>query len=107
MNNDLISRKALLEDCLNRLNRFGASAFEFENCFPYWIFHKAITEAPVVDAEPVQRGEWINGCECSVCGQAYGPVNKTYAKNYHYCTYCGARMTERKETKTTKREENE
>lgn len=55
MASDLISRDALFEDCLNQLNRFNISAYEFENCYPYWIFHKAIKEAPDVDAVEVVR----------------------------------------------------
>lgn len=109
MNNDLISRKALIEDCLNRLNRFDTSAFEFENCFPYWIFHKAITEAPVVDAEPVLHGYNATPTHpsdqfvCSCCGftceiteirydaDGLGEPD-VYEYDCKYCPNCGARM---------------
>lgn len=41
-----------------------------------------------------QRGEWENGCECSVCGMAYGPRNEAQKKHYRFCPNCGARMEE-------------
>lgn len=39
-----------------------------------------------------QRGEWKNGCECSICGVACGPHNATQKEYYHFCPNCGARM---------------
>lgn len=69
----------------------------FLNC------HKArdsINEAPIIDAEPVRHGKWIqiwenpdDGnnviCSCSVCGQ-----NNNWYKNilHPYCPECGAKM---------------
>ena len=33
----------------------GITEFTFENCYPYWIFAKAIKSSPTVDAVPVVR----------------------------------------------------
>lgn len=97
MNNDLISRSALYEDCVNQLSKFDVSAFAFKICFPYWIFHKAITEAPHIDAEPVRHGRWLNlaydsaWTKCSECGCNWerGIVENC---NMIYCPNCGAKM---------------
>lgn len=53
---------------------------------------RVIETAPDVDAAIPQRGEWENGCECSVCGMAYGPRNEAQKKHYRFCPNCGARM---------------
>ena len=100
MNDDLISRSALYEDCVNQLSKFDVSAFAFKICFPYWIFHKAITEAPHIDAEPVRHGRWIlykQNVECSECHVKWA-VDKSIAvvytsiKDLKYCPNCGAKM---------------
>lgn len=41
-------------------------------------------------------GKWVHGCECSVCGEAYGPKNKAHMRHYRYCPNCGAKMEESK-----------
>lgn len=52
----------------------------------------AIEDSPAVDAESVRHGKWVNMCECSVCGRAYGPRNAVHIRHYHYCPSCGAKM---------------
>lgn len=86
MNNDLISRKALLE--------------RIEKDAPWWWknFHSfrivdMIQDAPSVDAEPVQHGHWDDSFDgitpyCSVCGMSHNCINRTP----DYCPHCGARM---------------
>lgn len=91
-NNDLISRKALLDEL--------SEDIDFErnyNAPPTAIaaFKIAIKRAkslPAVDAEPVKRGRWENGGDgiYDTC---------TYCKEYiymalpmNYCPNCGAKM---------------
>jgi hypothetical protein len=61
-----------------------------------------IKQMPTIEAEPVRRGEWIQiggkTMKCSVCGW-YQSAKRTetvksgcFAKAYHFCTACGARM---------------
>lgn len=72
MNNDLISRSALI----TAINT-NSPTFHDGQDIANWQA-KCINEAPAVDAEPVQHGEWIlNPCNlynnatwvCSVCGR--------------------------------------
>ena len=92
MNNDLISRSALIAAINTNIITFygGQDIANWQA--------KCINEAPAVDAEPVQHGEWsdyrINGydglhpvyeTQCSLCGG--------YARfTYRFCPHCGARM---------------
>lgn len=96
MNNDLISRSALLEDAYmtgmwNRVTRaFDLCVVDLED----------VQNAPAVDAEPVRHGRWINKTEpqyaelemrfdCSVCHHIFyaGGV-----ETFRYCPWCGAKM---------------
>lgn len=67
-----------------------------------------VFDAPVVDAEPVKHGQWLDvlvadddegetdGVKCSVCG--YTDINVYWAKTYHrFCPNCGAKMDEVRE----------
>ena len=99
MNNNLISRSALLEkQCCGRISG------------------EDVRNAPAVDAEPVRHGRWIVKCEmrgdpyddgwweewkalCSECGRmiyldeyecANGNIKKEIAE-FPYC-HCGAKM---------------
>lgn len=92
MNNDLISRSALLE----AIEKDHPPFYDGQDIADWQ--EKCIKEAPAVDAEPVRHGEWsnyrINGydglhpvyeTQCSLCGG--------YARfTYRYCPHCGARM---------------
>lgn len=86
MNNDLISRPALA-DRIKQIPEDVCDGFQhvkfIEDC---------IQDAPAVDVEPVRHGKWVNMCECSVCGRAYGPRNAVHIQHYHYCPKCGAKM---------------
>lgn len=91
MNNDLISRKALLE-------RIEEDAPWWWQNFHSFLIVDMIEDAPGCGAEPVRHGEWsdyrINGydglhpvyeTQCSLCGG--------YARfTYRFCPHCGARM---------------
>lgn len=49
---------------------------------------------PLVDVAPVVHGQWVNGCQCSVCGDRHGPYNSRHKPFYNYCPHCGAKMDE-------------
>ena len=101
-NDDLISRKALLEHLRTIL---------MSDVFYDWInmemhvkcsvgilgerFRREIESAPAVDAKRVLRGEWIEkpyllGTTryCSRCGANYGMPHGVF----NYCPSCGAKM---------------
>ena len=95
MNNDLISRKALLE-------RIKEDAPWWWQNFHSYLIVDMLKEAPVIEAEPVRHGEWIlNPCNlyndatwvCSVCGNEWVLIDGTPLDNQmNYCPKCGARM---------------
>lgn len=103
MNNDLISRSALLEELKNRYDEAKqreAANYEWETFESSGIESAmlCVENFPAVDAEPVRHGEWsnyrINGydglhpvyeTQCSLCG---GYVRFTY----RFCPHCCARM---------------
>lgn len=89
MNNDLISRSALLEkECCGRISG------------------NDVRNAPAVDAEPVRHGRWIENEDtdvyagfwnCSECGhEIYSDmslIEELQEQGYAlYCQYCGAKM---------------
>lgn len=98
MNNDLISRSALLRETALITEHFSdeIDAITIEH---------AIRTAPAVDAEPMRHGKWLfsdyDYFTCSVCGGQYftGADSTKDAKAmlennayYPYCPYCGASM---------------
>lgn len=83
MNNDLISRSALLEAMPK-----NDEIFSFE-------VRRVICNAPAVDAEVVRHGRWIEGFfantfECSVCFD--NGVCLCHKKKSKHCPECGAKM---------------
>lgn len=52
----------------------------------------AIDLMPDADVAPVVHGRWVNGCQCSVCGDSHGPYNSRHKPYYNYCPNCGAKM---------------
>lgn len=44
------------------------------------------------DVASVVHGRWLNGCECSVCGDRHGPINEKLMPYYNFCSNCGAKM---------------
>ena len=98
MNNDLISRSALmkrLKDWRNTHNYQDDSAL----CATLDTVLLAIDDAPAVDAEPVRRGEWENGSNrtsktylrrCTACGRECYFCGT--GCSYNYCPNCGAKM---------------
>ena len=84
MDNDLISRSALVED-FRRIARAQANARVFEAADAWEGAADRIENAPAVDAEPVRHGRWEHGMRCTQCGQI--DLSKP-----NYCPNCGARM---------------
>jgi hypothetical protein len=103
MNNDLISRSALLEK-VHWVAGEGTSGR---------VYVSDINEAPAVDAESVRYGRWIvDECDtsddvpsyswidfhCSECNTDYGLEEGQYGWcryekiPYNYCPSCGAKM---------------
>lgn len=87
MNNDLISRSALITAIKTNSPTFydGQDITDWQA--------KCINEAPAVDAEPVRHGHWDDSFDgitpyCSVCGMSHNCINRTP----DYCPHCGARM---------------
>ena len=99
MNNDLISRSALLGGYdVRKVTEYDESGCGLEYKA---VSVEAIEAAPAVDAEPVRHGRWIpfghddadEGLyKCSVCEKkqynGFGDI-KEYLK---YCPECGAKM---------------
>lgn len=95
MNNDLISRKALLE-------RIREDAPWWWQNFHSFFIVDMIKDVHGCGAEPVQHGEWIlNPCNlyndatwvCSVCENEWVLIDGTPLDNQmNYCPKCGARM---------------
>jgi hypothetical protein len=93
MNNDLISRSALLEK-MSELNGWDEYNEGVGAC------HRLVDFAPAVDAEPVRHGIWTSiadgdMAECSECGECYDTETEgviEFSKFYRFCPSCGAKM---------------
>ena len=104
MNNDLISRSALLEEVTRSFNAFIHGACFRAKCDAIRANEAVIrmlNDAPAVDAEPVRHGRWIEciktnhkayppytykaGYECLLCGR----IERTDKEPY---CHCGAKM---------------
>ena len=98
MNNDLISRSALLTvPNVRKVVEYGKGGWSVNyDAVPV----ELIEAAPAVDAEPVRHGRWINKGyittaygsidtgDCSECGAVDVPI-EPYDE---YCPRCGAKM---------------
>lgn len=87
MNNDLISRSALI----TAINTNSPTFYDGQDIANWQA--KCINEAPAVDAEPVRHGHWDDSFDgitpyCSVCGMSHNCINRTP----DYCPHCGAKM---------------
>lgn len=100
MNNDLISRSALLDSfSRNRLGAMGKRRQGIEEVV------EAIEAAPAVDAAPVRHGEWVlmpvrirygypcASWKCSYCG--HETFLDPHDRIMNYCNRCGAKMDRR------------
>ena len=102
MNNDLISRNALLEVICRLYPKHpaylsptvDAQLFGFCNGISNALLE--VDHAPAVDTEPVRRGEWahLGGDEwcCTVCGEVIHTEGSWEKPTCKYCHECGAKM---------------
>lgn len=84
----LIDADALRRNFIEAENNM--SEFAFDNCFPYWKFSTAITNAPTINPDDLRpRGRWITHSdgttECSECHTLGSPQWKC-------CPVCTALM---------------
>ncbi len=95
MNNDLISRSALLEKMSNEFHETdpkGEEQLGFLKCT------RLTRTAPTVDAQEVRHGIWEPAWlrfECSLCHKWFKldfDYSDTPTANMNYCPHCGARM---------------
>lgn len=105
MNNDLISRSALIARHCD-----GCAEDIIQSCKtdPLCAIMMWVVEEPAVDAVEVVHGEWITltecsneGVYCSVCHKKvykvdYARSNKPVKMKSDFCPNCGADMRERK-----------
>ena len=97
MNNDLISRSALLREYGDFKDMGCPSGHTVTT--DYMI--ELAEDAPAVDAEPVRHGRWTIRIDeydfefmvCSECGsEFYDGENDTVDTLHNYCPNCGAKM---------------
>jgi rubrerythrin len=103
-NNDLISRKALIEqieeDAKHMMFTSHHSRMLHDDMVEFAV--NAIECAPTVDAEPMRRGSWG---ECRITG--YDGLHAVYTRpcsecghearfSTNYCPICGAKMDKEK-----------
>lgn len=92
MNNDLISRSALIKafhtDIVNHMQYIDDSTVS--------VCIAEIEEAPAVDAAPEAHGRWehLGGDEwiCTACGHVISTEGSWDLPTAKYCEECGARM---------------
>ena len=85
------------ENVLAKIDEFAKQ--NIAHGFPVDVFDiemmkKMVEKLPAADVAPVVHGRWVNGCQCSVCGDRHGPYNSRHRPYYNYCPNCGAKMDE-------------
>ena len=85
------------ENVLAKIDEFAKQ--NIAHGFPVDVFDiemmkKMVEKLPAADVAPVVHGRWVNGCQCSVCGDRHGPYNSRHKPYYTYCPNCGAKMDE-------------
>lgn len=86
MNNDLISRKALLE-------RIKEDAPWWWQNFHSYLIVDMLKEAPVIEAEPVRHGKWEDNAYIWKCGSCHKwLLVEDGDADMNYCPNCGAKM---------------
>lgn len=91
MNNDLISRKALLE-------RIEKDAPWWWQNFHSYLIVDMLKEAPVIEAEPVRHGKWEDNAYIWKCGSCHKwLLVEDGDADMNYCPNCGAKMDGRRD----------
>ena len=85
------------ENVLAKIDEFAKQ--NIAHGFPVDVFDiemmkKMVEKLPAADVAPVVHGRWVNGCQCSVCGDRHGPYNSRHVQYYNHCPNCGAKMDE-------------
>ena len=97
MAKEYIEREAFREYAMEMIE---STEIQFDMCYPYWQFSKAIKEMPAADVAPMVHGRWIwandGYLRCSNCHQK-APVMTQYQDEpmtvaTDYCPNCGCRM---------------
>ena len=90
MNNDLISREALLDAMCKTCTMQEVCEKSYNETRDF------IQAIPAVDAEPVRHGHWKskgNSLECSECGHEFTKYDwEGSIVAYYWCPSCGAKM---------------
>ena len=93
MNNDLISRSALLSKT-RTIKPPECNSCEYEHM--EYVRAEDVRNAPAVDAEVVRHGRWVHlgGDEwcCPVCGEVIHTEGSWEKPTCNYCPNCGAKM---------------
>lgn len=91
MENDLISRKALMDTLQNH---FGQDLAYLGEDLQYC--QEAVQFAPSIEAEPVRHGRWTWITEdiyrCENCGERVHVKEVMGKPDWDYCPNCGAKM---------------
>jgi hypothetical protein len=106
-NDDLISRKALLDKLTNELNWAQSINASEEGLAAFRIAISYVKAANAVDAEPVRHGKWEKAnCSgfivCSSCKDVF--LRSDWFLNgskWDYCPACGAKMDLEEDTPCT------
>ena len=90
---EYIEREALIEKCKAIIqDKWNDKVAPVSWSHAYADFIEDIENQPTADVAPVVHGRWVNGCQCSVCGDRHGPYNSRHRPYYNYCPNCGAKM---------------
>ncbi|MEG2139084.1 MAG: hypothetical protein RRY64_10555 [Oscillospiraceae bacterium] len=94
MNDDLISRSALLEK-LKPLEAVGGAELYRSACneIIHKFFPKLICDQPTIDAVPVVHGRWLEDGDTQTCSNC-GEEHEWGDYRASYCDACGAKMEE-------------
>ena len=102
---ELIDRRKLLntlcKECGHCKNMEEAEQGSANPCSA----HRIISEQPIIEAEPMRRGRWINDKFCSECGRFPVDVsvsisNQELTKYFSRCPHCGSKNVRGEENET-------
>lgn len=99
MAKEYIEREAFREYAMEMTE---STEIQFDMCYPYWQFSKAIKEMPAADVAPVRHGRWEKAVESQLDTHTgeyweeyyYNCLECDYASEWKspYCPNCGCRM---------------
>lgn len=94
MNNDLISRSAVIDQIAEFLGPKGLDEWEV-----MVEIREIIENVPSIDVVPVVHEHWIDACRgkvciCSRCGKEFDHTCNAIKDEWLFCPKCGAKMDE-------------